>query len=774
MFIKLPGIQLKFKLKKVLKTLTIFLLVTSWLITGWPGFYITPQLRFPPKIKEAHAAVAYDIASESHTGTTGSTSEASFSWSHNPTGTPRGVLVFVWSAASSGFATSVTYDGTNVPAVSGGIASDIAGEVGTVQTYFLGTGVPVTNPATVLVNRTNNATEMWASAITLTALTDTEVYTPGIVILQGDGTYTVQSVTDGSPGTDSVRFAGGHSGGASLLSPGAGSSAVNDFDTGNFTMTVVRETTAGQGARNVGFSYATTDDRAAVHLAVREMPPSTTLGADTGNDPATVTVAPGSVIRDGGAFTFQTSTGTDTITQLNINLASLGTPYNGVSEVRITDSTGSTTYWGAVSNPTSNSLTFCSASCSGNGATNIIATTTPTTYKIRITPKTHANMAVPGGASYDLSPTVSDWTGTNTKLGSDTNANTLTIDNLSPNGATSVSGTAGNAAVTLNWTTSNSGDFNTTNGSVVLRWASGTAGSEVPVEGNSSYAAGNTITTATVACVISSAGSSAQSKIDGTGGSAGCTTTALTNGQAYTYKVFQRDTNGNYDTGVSIGTFTPTAAVATFTQNKYLWYVDNDLVDPTAIWGNPDLTENQSIVVIPAGNDPPGVGQELRLRVNYVVNTAGISISEKYFKLEYKAGTDGSCTTGSWTDVGTGDWVYATSTVTDGADITKVLSDTTVGKGEEYVKGKPSQVNHVAASAAEIIEYDFHIVGTNSTANTQYSFRVVETNSGGTSETVFDGYTNCPTLTTEPGTSNLLRHGNVFTEGLEKGFFWAD
>lgn len=38
----------------------------------------------------------------------------------------------------------------------------------------------------------------------------------------------------------------------------------------------VRETTAGQGSRPVGFSYGTSDDRAAVHLAVREVsaPPS--------------------------------------------------------------------------------------------------------------------------------------------------------------------------------------------------------------------------------------------------------------------------------------------------------------------------------------------------------------------------------------------------------------------------------------------------------------------------------------------------------------------
>ena len=39
----------------------------------------------------------------------------------------------------------------------------------------------------------------------------------------------------------------------------------------------------------------------------------------------------------------------------------------------------------------------------------------------------------------------------------------------------------------------------------------------------------------------------------------------LTNGQAYTYVAFQRDTNGNYDAGASIGTFTPVSVSLTFT-----------------------------------------------------------------------------------------------------------------------------------------------------------------------------------------------------------------
>ena len=219
---------------------------------------------------------------------------------------------------------------------------------------------------------------------------------------------------------------------------------------------------------------------------------------------------------------------------------------------------------------------------------------------------------------------------------------------------------------------------------------------------------------------------------------------------------------------------TSSTATATFSQNKYRWYYDNDLTNPTTAWGTPALAENSAIAVIPAGKDPPDTAQELRLRVNMVVNTAALSPSQKYFKLEYKAGTDGSCTAGSWTDVGTGVWNYATSTVTDGANITASLSDTTSGKGEQYVKSKPSALNNVGANVGEIIEYDFHIIGGTATPNTTYSFRVVGTDSGGTGETVLDAYTSCPTLTTEPGTANLLRHGQVFTNEVKQGFFWVN
>jgi hypothetical protein len=231
------------------------------------------------------AAVAHDAASESHTGTTGATSTASFSWTHTPVGTPKGVLVFVTTISETDHVTSVTYGGTAMTRISGGAAIDTATEPGRIDTFFLGASIP-TGAQTIVVNRTNNATIMYAAASTMTAGADTEVYYPGIVLLQQNSKFAVQSVSDGPNGVNSVRYAAAYSGRASVLAAGSGSTVLNNIDFGAYVSNFARETTAGQGARNVGFSQATSDDCAAVHLAVREIGPITfsgTLYSDEGS-----------------------------------------------------------------------------------------------------------------------------------------------------------------------------------------------------------------------------------------------------------------------------------------------------------------------------------------------------------------------------------------------------------------------------------------------------------------------------------------------------------
>jgi hypothetical protein len=178
------------------------------------------------------------------------------------------VLVFVMRSDSSSDSeiTGVTYGGTALTAVTGGLAQDTGGEPGLCKAYFLGSSVP-TGARTVQV--TTSAGEYTGVAITVTSVGDTE--TAGVVLLQGDGTLLEQSVNDGSPGSPSMRYVGGYSGLKSPPSAGSNSTLMVAVETDADSAVACRETTAGQGSRSVGFVSATTDDRAFVHLAVLEI-----------------------------------------------------------------------------------------------------------------------------------------------------------------------------------------------------------------------------------------------------------------------------------------------------------------------------------------------------------------------------------------------------------------------------------------------------------------------------------------------------------------------
>lgn len=253
----------------------------------------------------------------------------------------------------------------------------------------------------------------------------------------------------------------------------------------------------------------------------------TTIG--NGTNPGNVTVAPESGIIDLDSFTLVTSVGTDSVTVLRVTLTA-GTNA-GLSEVRITDSTGATTYFSAVANPASSVIDF-------SGGTAIPVDTTATTYKIRITPKTHANMPAPSGVSYATAGTVTAFISTNAQSGTDSTSATITVDNLSPNNVTSASATAGNTQVTLNWANPGA-DFSNV---LILRNTIPVA--SIPAEGSSP----STGTNCGGTCIVAYIGTGT-SYVD----------TGLTNGTPYYYKIFAKDTNGNYS---ALGT-TPSGSPAT-------------------------------------------------------------------------------------------------------------------------------------------------------------------------------------------------------------------
>jgi hypothetical protein len=216
-------------------------------------------------------AVAHDASVESHTGTTGSTSAASYNWTHTVVGVPRGILIFAYTNANADNNLSVDYGGVNIPKVPGGEAIDTTTEPGRCTAFFRGTGIPTGNQ-TVTVTRTNNANTCYAVSISVTAGNDTAVPPGSIILLQNNQTLAEQSVNDGSPGANSLRYAGIWSGLAAGGPTGANSTGLQSIIIGSAAgMQTVRETTAGQGARSVGFTSGTSDDVAAVHLAVSEI-----------------------------------------------------------------------------------------------------------------------------------------------------------------------------------------------------------------------------------------------------------------------------------------------------------------------------------------------------------------------------------------------------------------------------------------------------------------------------------------------------------------------
>lgn len=210
-----------------------------------------------------------DASTESHTGTTGSVSEASFSWTHAGGVSPKGAGVAVYGRGADDYAGTVTYDAVTLSAVTDGQAIDTAGEPMRCKLYYRGDSIPGGNQ-TVTVNRTNNSNVLWGVSFTVNADGDTElVGTP--VLLQEDGTLAEQSIDSGA--AVAIRFAALFSGFDAPPTVGASSTLLQsiDFSSGAYSAVFARETTAGAGARSVGFSSGTTDDRAGVHFGIKQV-----------------------------------------------------------------------------------------------------------------------------------------------------------------------------------------------------------------------------------------------------------------------------------------------------------------------------------------------------------------------------------------------------------------------------------------------------------------------------------------------------------------------
>lgn len=288
-------------------------------------------------------------------------SVASFNIGTLGTGARAGI-VFIATHGTGDLITGVTWNGVAMNRLYR--AADTDTEPGAVVAYFLDN---VSN-GTITVSRTNNAvvTVGYAASIsaarvtraiqTITRVSSTQ-NTDADTSTTGTGASGEVAVDDGSPGTSSMRFAAAYTGAATPVAQGTNSTALQSLDSTAFGSSFVRETTAGQGSRSVGFATGTTDDWALVAVAVREEPalnpqPSAAALVLTGDTPIVTVPDPKVSVPTAASLTLTGSTPTVTVTA---NATSLPTS----ASLTLTGSTPAVSAGGSQSRqPTAGSLTL--------------------------------------------------------------------------------------------------------------------------------------------------------------------------------------------------------------------------------------------------------------------------------------------------------------------------------------------------------------------------------------------------------------------------------
>lgn len=218
-------------------------------------------------------AVTFIRTVESHTGNTGSTAEASYTFQPGQAGdAPKGIVVFTFCGGSStDVATAVTYGGSTLNTISGGYAYDATTELGCVTAWLLGSSVPTGAPTGgVVVTRTNNSYVSYAVAFLLAGGKDlVNACEPS---LQGvtNAAIAPQPIPAGS--ATSIVLAGAYSGDNTPAPVGNADMTVAHTLVGsyNYTFGSAYETTPTTGTRTRGCTQATSDDIAHVIIAITE------------------------------------------------------------------------------------------------------------------------------------------------------------------------------------------------------------------------------------------------------------------------------------------------------------------------------------------------------------------------------------------------------------------------------------------------------------------------------------------------------------------------
>lgn len=232
---------------------------------------------------------------------------------------------------------------------------------------------------------------------------------------------------------------------------------------------------------------------------------------------------------------------------------------------------------------------------------------------------------------------------------------------------------------------------------------------------------------------------------------------------------------------VVVAKYNPVTRV--ITQDDFEWFVTEDSETLTNAWPpgiGVNLDENDIFTQLPATNEPLVSGDKIRIQMNFEVTGLDLVVGEEAFELEYWASED--CTAvGSWTDVGAkasgSIWrLFDESSIGDSTVQVNNIDSSTVSAEGYYSEIIPSDVNpnEVIAAASENSEWDWPVENNGAAENTTYCFRMVLDDAGTGTELDFYTADSYPKLTTAPGTSVLMRHGNFFQDDSEKGFLWAN
>lgn len=218
----------------------------------------------------------------------------------------------------------------------------------------------------------------------------------------------------------------------------------------------------------------------------------------------------------------------------------------------------------------------------------------------------------------------------------------------------------------------------------------------------------------------------------------------------------------------------PTAGLSFF-QNDYLFYVDNNALDPTDPWPLGTSTNLGENAPLTATDEPLGNGEHIRIRMNLTVHNATMPALGSIFKLQYSPRIT-SCTAiadVNWTDVGVATssavWrAYDAPGIVDGTALSTdppaggALNLTVSDTAGTYEENNNTASNPYLANEDGNVEYDWHVQQNGANTDTFYCFRMVNV-----SGSALGSYLDYPQLRTSnftPKTQNWRWYGDANNE----------